>query len=172
MRRSVLSPALALGLDLDLLQDDLFLSPHFQLGPSASRLIGQLDKSSHWRQLLLFCMLFARQLRPTSGDVSQRLRDSHISVCSCSTAAGRHMFDSVHVHMLLHELNLHCWDLHDDLPSPISGTTSMLTLGFPLSALSAGTFGYSLSLRSGCCRTLCTFTCFYTNCISTLSESA
>ena len=32
------------------------------------------------------------------------------------------MFDSVHAHMLLNELNVHCWDLLDDLPSQISGT--------------------------------------------------
>ena len=38
------------------------------------------------------------------------------------------MSDSVHAHMLLHELNLHCWDLLDDFPSPISGTLKMFAI--------------------------------------------
>ena len=70
------------GLPFRTLLDDLFLSSRFQLGRSASRLICQLDRSSHWRQLLLFWMLS----------------------------------DTVHVHVLVHELNLHCWDLFGDLP--------------------------------------------------------
>ena len=55
------------------------------------------------------------------------------------------MFDSVHVHMLLHELNLHCWDLLDDLPSPISGTASMLTTASHQSSQQAAARDWSLA---------------------------
>ena len=81
---TVLSLALR---DLDLLLDDLSLSSHFQLGRSASRLICQLDRSSHRRQLLLLCMLFARQLRFTRshlflGPARQRRAGIHLTLCT------------------------------------------------------------------------------------------
>ena len=66
-RRGVFAPhssgtvPLTCSEDLDLLLDDLSLSSHFQLGRSASRLICQLDTSSHWRQLLLPCMQFVKE---------------------------------------------------------------------------------------------------------------
>ena len=90
LRRTVRAPARALSLrDLDLLLDDLFLSPHnfstrvddlltvypvLRSAPSAGtfdislsqwacffRLIYQLDRLSYWRQRFLLCMLFKRR---------------------------------------------------------------------------------------------------------------
>ena len=77
--------SLALG-NLGLLVDDPFLSPHFQLGPSASRchsgLVSLVSSARRmglprWRQLFfLNCMLFARQLRFTSSHLFLNLFDS------------------------------------------------------------------------------------------------
>ena len=74
LRREVLAPSSHLLWET--LLGDLFLSPRFQLGRSVSRLICRLDTSSHWRQLLLLCMLFARQLRFTSPHHCLNLVDS------------------------------------------------------------------------------------------------
>ena len=92
--------SLALG-NLGPLLDDLFVSPHFQLGPAASRchcglvsLVSSAEERfSHWRQLFLCCMLFARQLRFTSSHLCLNLFDGGgltcVRLCACSHASPR-----------------------------------------------------------------------------------
>ena len=58
-----------------------------------SRLIRQPDKFSHWRQLFLYCTLFARQLRFTSAHLGLNLFDSggltNVRLCARSHASPR-----------------------------------------------------------------------------------
>ena len=100
-----------------------------------SRHICQPDKLSHWLQLFLCCMQFARELRFTSSHLSLNLLNS----------GGRRVSNSVHVHTLLDELNCLYWNLSDDLPSPISGTKKMFSIASHQSSQQAATRAWSLA---------------------------
>ena len=153
--------SLALG-NLGPLLDDLFVSPHFQLGRSASLChCGLLSPVSSASQMgyrtgvnssRTVCCSQDR-LHLTSSHLCLNLLDSggltYVRLCACSHASPR--------------MNLHSWDLLGDLPSPISGTSKMFAIASHQSSQQTVAWALSLAFCTCCVllRAISLMTCAY-----------